>query len=103
MIYVRVELWPVGNRAAARVLGEAVVFNDGTGGNGPVGNYGVALSKKGGFGNGSRLEAAQLTNVWRKGAVRGFPRLRLGSWDLLLRALRSLVGARNEDESEALE
>lgn len=40
---------------------------------------------------------------WRKGKVEGFPRLKLGPWDLLLRALVSAVGKRNPgDEFDAM-
>lgn len=33
--------------------------------------------------------------TWRKGKVAGFPRVRLGPWDLLFRALGSLISDRN--------
>lgn len=38
--------------------------------------------------------------LWRRAEVRGFNRLRLGPWDLLLRGLVAAVGARSPGSSE---
>lgn len=86
MVVVRVELWPGGDRSKARLLGEARIANDGGQRTDSRGDYTVELSKFNG------------TGVWKRGRVTGFPRLRLGGWDLLFRALRATVGARNPDE-----
>lgn len=40
MIYVRIELWPFGDRDRRAVLGEMVIANDGTGTKN-IGNYNV--------------------------------------------------------------
>ncbi len=84
MIVVTVELWPHGDEAQKQHLGTARIINDGTGILGS-GNYDVILSK---WGKPSRK--------WKEGRVDRFPRLRLGPWDLLYRALRDTVGARNQ-------
>jgi len=81
MVVIKVELWPMGNEAAARPLAEAHIANDGSG-DMDTGNYWVKLFKRRG-------------GIWRQGTVTGFPRRRLGEWDLLFRALLSCVGERN--------
>lgn len=88
MLYIRIEMWPRGEKSRARLLGEATISNEG--GTADSGNYSVVLLKS--------PEYAATENVgkpWRKGSVQGFPRLRLGPWDLLFRALRDTVGGRN--------
>jgi hypothetical protein len=85
MIVVRVELWPGGDRSKAESLGEAVIINDGSG-TATQGNYHFALSRRG--------QTAK-DQAWRDGQVRGFPRKRLGGWDLVYRALHAAVGERN--------
>lgn len=82
MIYVRVELWPRGDRSRARVLGEAEIANDGRG-TVARGDYVVRLLK---WGVGRR--------TWRTGRVEGFARKSLGPWDLLFRSLAACVGDR---------
>lgn len=83
---IRVEIWPHGDNSRARVLGQATISNDGTGTKG-VGNYKVTLWR-------------QKAGVWRSGVVTKFPRLRLGIWDLLYRALRATVEDRNERKTK---
>lgn len=82
-VRVTVELLPGGNASRARHLGTAIITNLGEG-TPHSGHYSVTLSKKG-----------QPSIVWRSGRVDNFPRKRLGSWDLLFRALRATVGGRN--------
>ena len=87
MILVTVELVPASG-GPKRHLGTAKIVNDGTG-SAAVGNYRFELSKWGqpGWGLPSR--------VWRRGQIEGFPRKKLGPWDLLCRALAACVGDRN--------
>lgn len=87
MIYVRVEMWPGGDKGKARLLGEATIAN--VGGSEAVGDYRVELMKS--------PEYARTPGVWSRGRVEGFPRKskQLGPWDLLYRALRATVGSRN--------
>ncbi len=92
MIRITIELIPHGIESRKSILGIATIVNDGTGGDGrgaanTTGNYEVTLSKRG----------AQVSQVWRKGRVEGFPRLKLGVYDLLYRGLRNIVGSRNPD------
>ena len=82
MVYVRIELWPRGDQSRKRTLGEAHIFNTGDG-TLEVSNYGFKLSKFGGFG-------PKGGNVWRKGTVHGFPRKKLGPWDLLQRVIEAV-------------
>lgn len=90
MIYIKIELWPMGNRAQARTLQEGIIYN--TGGTTSVGEYKFAFSKQGGFkGN---LATGDVKNVLRHGEIKGFPRLRLYAQDLLLRALTLAFGDR---------
>ena len=82
MIVVTVELLSAVTGARTH-LGTAVIANDGRG-TVTSGNYDVRLSKRG-----------RPADIWRRGRVEGFPRKRLGAWDLLYRALRATVGGRN--------
>jgi hypothetical protein len=89
MIYVRIELWPLGDLAKARVIGEAQIANDATSSDPAMGNYQVRLF--------DRLNKTNLSRVWSEGRVEGFRRqsLQQGHWDLLFRALLVTVGRRN--------
>lgn len=89
MIYIRVELWPKGDESRKREIGTAIIDN--VGGTATTGNYRVRLLKS--------PEYAKRTGVWKQGAVVGFPRLRLGPWDLLFRALAACVSERNRGTS----
>ena len=42
MVYVRIELWPGGDRTQARLLQEATIINDGTG-TADEGNYQIVV------------------------------------------------------------
>lgn len=96
MMYVRIELWPGGNRERARVLGEAHIANDGEQtlfADPSVGSYQAKLLKS--------PEYAKRSGVWKSCAVRNFPRTRLGPWDLLYRVLSATVAYRNRDAGNA--
>lgn len=84
MIYIRIELWPGGDRRRARTLGEATIAN--VGGTAAVGDYEAKLMKS--------PEYAKRPGVWKKARIEGFPRLRLGPWELLLAALTACIGDR---------
>jgi hypothetical protein len=83
MLRITIELWPYGLEKNKKVIGVADVYNDGSG-TVTTGNYGARIYKKGSF-----------TTIWKKGETKGFPRRRLGPWDLLLRILINIVGDRN--------
>lgn len=70
MIYVRVEMWPLGFKERAKVLGEAFIRNDGTGDR-SLGNYTYRVNGKDGH------------HIMHSGEVKRFPRARLHMWDLL--------------------
>lgn len=95
MLYVRIELWPMGNREKARLLGEAEIANDGESPDPALGNYVARLLKS--------PEYAKRPGTWKTGRVTGFQRTSRfqGPWDLLLRVLLSAVGDRNRDAVRA--
>jgi hypothetical protein len=94
MIFIRVELWPGGDRSRARTLSEGIIHN--TGGDHRVGEYEYLFSRVGGFKATDRqLATADVKNVLRRGEIKGFPRLRLYAHDLLFRALRFAFGERS--------
>lgn len=82
MIRIRVELISA-RTGETTLLGQAIIANDGKG-TPTQGDYSFKLSQRGG------------RQWWREGAVEGFPRKRLGAWDLLYRCLREAVGDRNK-------
>jgi hypothetical protein len=75
MIYVRVELWPRGDRSAAKVLGEAQISN--SGGTHSLGNYTGWVQDK----------TAQSR---KRGFVVSYPRLSRSVWVLIARFLKSV-------------
>ncbi len=80
MLRVTIELLPGGHEHRKRTLATGTITNLGTG-SPTQGNYFVELRDKAG-------------RMWRYGTVNNFPRKRLLAWDLLFRALSSLVGDR---------
>jgi hypothetical protein len=87
MLICKIELWPHGDSSRAVNLGVVEIAN--VGGTVSRGEYAVKLSK-------SKDEARKRGN-WKAGAVTNFPRLKLGAYDLLLRALAAVIGDRNPD------
>jgi hypothetical protein len=83
MLIVTIHLAPQGDIGRLRHLGTALIIHDGSG-TSECGSYDVVLSKLG-----------RNRSLWRKGRVEGFPRKKLGPYDLLLRALLATVGGRN--------
>jgi hypothetical protein len=97
MIYIRVEMWPKGQRGTSRCLGEATICN--VGGDEQFADYDVKISKFGGFTSrkgefndpeGARAGRPLASSVWKKGRVKNFTR-RLGPWPLLYRAIAACV------------
>src|ERR1700722_2105062 len=93
VIVVRLERWPEGidhtdpaNAKRSTVLAHAEIHNDGTGDR-ELGNYEVAVYDPAPY---YSLRGATL-----HGEVRDFPRRRLGVWDLVYRALHSVLGERD--------
>ncbi len=82
MIYVRMEMWPKGNRERARLLGELLICNTGAG-TPSRGTYHYALSKRGGFSKRSDLPTMNTWNALARGTVSNFPRKAKLCWDLL--------------------
>lgn len=88
MVRVTIELLPHGYEEGKTTLGVIEIANDGTGG-ADEGNYDVRLSKE--------PPIARRKGVWKTGKVLGFPRKKLGPYDLLFRALRDCVEDRNRE------
>lgn len=85
MIVCKLEMWPGGREDLAYSLGVATIAN--VGGDASTGEYDVKLFKAERY--------SPKSGVWKRGKVAGFPRLRLGPYDLLLRALAACIGQRN--------
>ena len=85
MLRVTIDLLPSGDESRKRTLGVVEIANDLTG-DIEFGNYDVRLMKS---------LVGKHTQTWKRGRVEGFPRERLGPYDLLYRALRATVGGRN--------
>lgn len=85
MLVCRIEMWPGGDQAKAYPLGSVLIAN--TGGTETQGEYSVQLTGK--------PEHFRRRGFWRQGAVKDFPRKRLGAYDLLLRALGAVIAERN--------
>jgi len=90
MIRVTIQMIPRGDESRARHMGTVEIANDGTGDQ-AIGNYKVRLS---------RMDSS--TRAWKTGAIRGFNRKTRGPHDLLLLALLSTVGDRNQRVIDAL-
>lgn len=88
MIRVTVELLSA-RTGKTELLGVARISN--VGGTPTSGSYSAELTKRG-----------SQTTAWRRGHVQGFPRKRLGGWDLLYRVLHELVGDRNGPDQLSL-
>lgn len=88
MLYIRIEMWPQGDRKSARLLHEGLVAN--VGGTETEGEYDALLSKSGGFkGDAAGHPRMEAKGVLRQAHVSGFKRLREGPWQLLALVLRA--------------
>ena len=100
MLVIRIEMWPKGNPTRARSLGVATIAN--VGGSSEKADYECRLFKAPEYSKQAEtrplhvmLTRPTARETWRKGRVGGFPRLRLGPWDLLFRALGALISDRS--------
>lgn len=97
MVIVQILMAPKGDRANAYLMAEGTIANISQGAmrsaDALVGDYDVRLMKAVRF-----QKPGQPVPVWKRGRVMGFPRKRLGEWDLLLRALCACLFKRNPEE-----
>lgn len=114
MIYMRVEMWPMGLRSRARLLGEATLAN--IGGDAAHGDYDVKLSKFGGFkgrrpkpsAEGTlfaesayadtenlRVCAPLASSIWKAAVVKHLSRTKRGYWDIFYQGLWQIARVRN--------
>lgn len=89
MIRVTIEMVRHGDEAQRRHLGTLEIANEGH--EAESGTYSARFSKFG-----------RPTETWKKAVVSGFPRLRLGPYDLLLRVLVAALGPRNPEAMREL-
>ena len=87
MIVVKIEMWPKGYESRKRLLHTIKIRNDATGGP-TAGNYIASVTKRGS------------DAIYATVPVTGFPRKRLGAYDLLYRVLQRVVGSRNPQNQE---
>jgi hypothetical protein len=92
MLVVKIEMWPQGDHTKARSLGVATIAN--TGGDTTLGDYECHFFKSSEYSEQAEtrplhemLTRPKAKEIWHKSEVRGFPRLKLGPWDLLFLAL----------------
>lgn len=93
MIKVTVELVPFGDEShpGRQVLGEAIIYNDGSGSD-KIGNYRAIFGKRDGhLARPPKDYGRTWLGTWRETTISGFPRKRLLVWDLLYRALHGVV------------
>lgn len=88
MIVVKIELWPHGLRAKAREIGRVVIANDGSG-TAESGNYQVALSHAGIYGD--------KPGAWKSGTVTGHRR-NLSPYHLVRAAIDSALKNRRKSD-----
>lgn len=86
MLVVKVELWPGGVEEEAETVGVMQIVNDKSGSYGR-GDYDTRILKWG-----------QVNESWKEGRIKDFPRAKLGHWDLVYRALKSMIGYRNDEK-----
>lgn len=96
-VYVRVELWPQGDRSKAKLLQEAIIAN--VGGTGTHGDYAVRVShsttfKGDGFANPIRPTPPE---VWREGRITRHAR-NLSPFHLVCKAVGRAIGLPPDDD-----
>lgn len=96
-VYVRIELWPDGDRSKAKLLQEAIIAN--VGGTGTHGDYAVRVShsttfKGNGFGNPLRPAPDE---VWREGRIANHAR-NLSPFHLVCKAVGRAIGLLPDDD-----
>jgi len=79
MIVVKIEIWPHGDQQQARLIGSAVIVNDGTG-TPEKGNYEIGLSHSGKY-------YGVKKGLYKKATLTGHLRT-LSSYHLVMRALQ---------------
>jgi hypothetical protein len=83
MINIELEMFPYGFKENKYNIGKIKITNDASGTK-TIGHYDVVFYQKGG------------QKIWRQTRVENFPRLRLGIYDILFRALKNVCEERNK-------
>lgn len=95
MLVIKLELWPAGNEAKARVIGTAVITNQvaaTVASGGELGDYECEL--RGGTATGNP------EYLWKRVSLQGFNRKTRGMWDMLYLLLAKAVGTRNPEAAK---
>lgn len=101
-VYVRVELWPQGDRSKARLLQEAIIAN--VGGTATHGDYAVRVSHStafhgDGFANPARPTPAE---VWKEARIERHAR-NLSPFHLVCKAVGKAIGLWSEPDPGTIE
>jgi hypothetical protein len=96
MLYIRVELWPHGDKEQSRLLCEGRIHN--VGGTTTMGEYKAQFSRKGAEIKDVAREPEDSLKWLKNVRVSKFPRQRLLAWDLLLWSLAEAFGFRVKKE-----
>jgi len=89
MLMIEIYMLPGGDKSKKHLIGGGVISNKGSSKKESTGNYEFQLIKVKG------RNGAKSSGVWKRGEIKGFPRLRLGPWDLLFRCLKTVLEGRN--------
>ncbi len=97
MIRVTVELVSAIDASRSRLLGVALISNDGTG-TAAQGSYNAVFSKSEPYITREVAEGLRTAhviskkNAWKMGRISGFDKVHFGAWDLLFLSLASAIG-----------
>jgi len=85
MLKITIEIWPWGIKENSRILGSAIIWNDGSGGR-TLGNYCYKIFKE------------ENSTPWKKGNIKNFERLKHGVWNLLYLVLKNVFVLDNKEK-----
>lgn len=96
-VYVRVELWPGGDRAKAKLLQEAIIAN--VGGTGAHGDYAVRVSHSTTFRGNGFADPCRPTpsEVWKEARIVGHAR-NLSPFHLVCKVVGRAIGLLSDDD-----
>lgn len=79
MIFIRIDLWPLGRKEKAKTLATAKIWNNATSKSNKLGNYNFELT------------LMNEDKIWREGTIKDFPRKRYNMWYLLNLILKDIL------------
>lgn len=93
MLRITIDLIPHGDSSRTETIGCIYIANDGSG-DLNTGYYNSVLTLRRAAKR--AVTALGAKDIWKRARVEGFPRKRLGPYDLLYRILHAAVGSRNK-------